>query len=177
MKIALAVVVTVVTLGTWLVGAAYAQKGTGDATGVARQAVKPEITSLSGKLLEVKTGPCEATTGQSPIGTHIILETAEKEKVNVHLGPATAVAETVAKLTIGQKITVKAFRTGKLKDNHYIATSLSFDKTTVELRDDTLRPVWAQGADTGRGVDAAQGNRQGYGLGWRRGGMRWRGGR
>jgi hypothetical protein len=165
MKIALVVVVMVVTLGTWFVGAAYAQKGTGDATGVAQQAVKPEIVAISGKLLEIKTGPCEATTGHSSVGTHIILETAEKEKVNVHLGPAAAVAETVAKLTVGQEITVKAFRTDKLKNHHYVATSITFDKTTVEFRDDTLRPVWAQGGGAGRGP------------GWRRGGMRWRGGR
>ena len=177
MKNAIVVVVTVVTLGNWLVGAACAQKGTGDATGVAQQAVKPEVTSLSGKIVEIKTGPCEDTTGRSPVGTHIILETPEKEKLNVHLGPAAAVAETVAKLTVGQEITVKAFRTDKLKDHHYVATSLTFDKTTVELRDDTLRPVWAQGGGAGRGFGAVQGGGQGRGLGWGRGGMRWRGGR
>ena len=177
MRNAIVVMVTVVALGNWLVGAAYAQKGVGDATGVARQAVKPEITSLSGKLLEIKTGPCEAATGRSPIGTHIILETAKKQKVNVHLGPAEAVAEIVAKLTVDQEITVKVFRTDKLKDHHYIAVSLSFDKTTVELRDDTLRPVWAQGGGAGRGLGVAQGGSQGRGLGWGRGGMRWHGGR
>ena len=176
MENAVKVVVSLVALGSCLAGAAYAQKGTGDATGVARQAAKPEVVVLSGKLLEIKTGPCELTTGRSPIGTHIILATAEKQKVNVHLGPAVAVAETVAKLTVGQKITVKAFHTDKLKDHHYIAVSLSFDKTTVELRDDTLRPVWAQGRGAGRGSDAAQGGSQGRGLGWGRG-MRWRGGR
>jgi len=165
MKNVLMAVATAVALGNWLVGAAYAQKGTGDATGVAQQAVKPEVTSLSGKLLEIKTGPCEKTTGRSPVGTHIILETAKKEKVNVHLGPATAVAEAVAELTIGQEITVKAFRTDKLKDHHYVAVSLSFDKTTIELRDDALRPAWAQGGIAGQG------------LGWGRGRMRWRGGR
>ena len=175
MKNAIVAVVTVVTLGNWLVGAACAQKGTGDATGVAQQVVKPEVTSLSGKIVEIKTGPCEATTGRSPVGTHIILETPEKQKMNVHLGPATVVAETVAKLTIGQEITVRAFRTDKLKDHHYVAVSLSFDKTTIELRDDALRPVWAGGA--GRGSDAAQGGSQGQGLGWGRGRMRWRGGR
>jgi hypothetical protein len=172
MKIAFVAVATVVVLGTWLAGAAYSQKGAGDATGVARQAEKPEIISLYGKLLEIKTGPCEATTGQSPIGTHLILETAEKEKVNVHLGPAAAVAETAAKLTVGQEIAVKAFRTDKLKDQQYVAISLTFDKTTITLRDDTLRPVWAQCGKAGHGAGAAQGR----GFGWGRGGWRWRGG-
>ena len=87
MENAVKVAVSLVALGSWLAGAAYAQKETDDATGVARQAGKPEVVVLSGKLLEIKIGPCEATTGRSPIGTHIILETAEKEKVNVHLGP------------------------------------------------------------------------------------------
>lgn len=159
MKRILLVVVTAVALGDWLVGMACAQKGTGDATGVARQAVKPEVTSLSGKLLEIKSGPCEKTTGRSPVGTHIILETAKKEKLNVHLGPATAVAEAIEKLTVGQEIAVKAFRTDKHKAQHYVAVSLSFDKTTIELRDDTLRPVWAQGGRGGQGRGQGRGGR------------------
>jgi hypothetical protein len=145
MRNAIVAVVTLVTLINWFVGAACAQKGTGDATGVAQQAVKPKVVEISGKLVEIKTGPCEATTGRSPAGTHIILETLEKQKINVHLGPATAVADTVAKLTVGQKLTVKAFRTNKLKDGQYIAISLHFDKTNIALRDDALRPVWARG--------------------------------
>ncbi len=176
MENAVKVAVSLVALGSWFAGAAYAQKGTGDTTGVARQTAKPEVVMLSGKLIEIKTGPCELTTGRSPIGTHIILETVEKQNVNVHLGPAAAIAEAVAKLTVGQEITVRAFRTDKLKNYHYIAVSLSFDKMTVELRDDTLRPVWAQGGGAGRGSDAAQGSSQDRGLGWGRG-MRWRGGR
>jgi hypothetical protein len=159
------IAVMVIVMANWSVGTASAQKGTGEAVGAAQQAVKPEVVTLSGKLLEVKTGPCEKTTGRSPVGTHIVLETAKKEKVNVHLGPASAVAEAVKKLAIGQEITVKAFRTDKLEDQHYVAVSLSFDKTTIEFRDDALRPVWAQG---GRG---------GQGFGWGRGQMRWHGNR
>ena len=88
---------------------AYAQKGVGDSTGIARQAVKPEVVSLSGKLIEIRTGLCESSTGLSPVGTHIILETADGKKLNVHLGPAVAVADMVAKLTVGHEVAVKAF--------------------------------------------------------------------
>ena len=152
---------TSITLSTLLVLAcgafplnAYAQKGMGEPTGVARQAVRPEIVTVSGKLVEIKTGPCEKTTGRSPIGSHILLESANGEKLNIHLGPAAAVADTVAKLSPGQEVTVKAFCTDKMPDRQYIAQSLTFGKTTVELRDSELRPVWAGGRNaTAMAVD------------------------
>lgn len=37
---------------------ARAQRGVGDATGVVRQSLRPEIVLLSGKIIEVQTGPC-----------------------------------------------------------------------------------------------------------------------
>ena len=98
-----------------LVDALYAQKGVGDATGIASRAVKPEIVTLSGKMVEVRTGLCESSTGRSPVGTHIILETSQGKKLNVHLGPASAVADKVAKLNVGDELVVKAFRTDKMK--------------------------------------------------------------
>jgi hypothetical protein len=48
-----------------LMPCAHAQKGMGEPTGVARQAVKPAILSLSGKLVEIKTGPCEKSMRNS----------------------------------------------------------------------------------------------------------------
>jgi hypothetical protein len=137
-----------------LVQYAFAQKGMGERSGVARQAVKPEIVRLSGKLVEVKTGPCEKTTGRAPVGTHILLENKKGETLNIHLGPEAAMADTVAKLSVGKKVTVKAFRTDKMPEGHYTAQSLTFGKTTVELRDARLRPVWA-GPQGGK-VQAAQ---------------------
>jgi predicted Fe-Mo cluster-binding NifX family protein len=102
------------------------------------------------------------------------LETAQKEQLNVHLGPADAVADTVAKLSVGQMIVVKAFRTEKMKEKHYVAQSLTFDKTTVKLRDAGLRPVWAGRAfgpqrPTARGAGFGRGRGQGRGLDWGRG--------
>jgi hypothetical protein len=84
----------------------------------------------------------------------------------LNLGPTEALADTVAKLTVGQEMTVKAFRTDKLKDMHYVAKSLAFDNTTVDLRDDAMRPVWAEGSGAERGPGAAQ---------WRRRTRRWLG--
>lgn len=161
---------------------AHAQKGVGDPTGVARQSVKPEVVALSGRLVEVKTGPCEATTGRAINGTHLILKTDQKEKLNVHLGPAAVMADTVAKLSEGQQIAVKAFHTEKMKDNHYVALSLTFGETTVELRDEGFRPAWAGGnaglqqttaGQAGPGMGRGQG--PGQGQGWRRGQGRGRG--
>jgi hypothetical protein len=178
MRNAVSLVVTAIVLFGVTTPMAHAQRGIGDPTGVARQPVKPEVVSLSGKLVEVKTGPCEATTGRSPTGTHLILETADEEQLNVHLGPAAAVADTVAKLSVGQEIGIRAFRSEKMKENHYVAQSLTFGKTTVELRDAGLRPVWAQGNADLRGTPAGQaGVGRGRGPGWGRGGQGWRGGR
>ncbi len=163
------------TLGVLLaclgsVSPVFAQKGVGDPSGVARNAAKPEIVSFSGNLVEVKTGPCELTTGRSPIGTHVILETAKKEHLNIHLGPAAAVADTVAKLSVGQQLAVKAFRTEKMKERHFVAQSLTFGETTVALRDANLQPVWAGGNVGPRGAGAGQaGFGRGRGPGWGRG--------
>jgi len=174
MRNAVAIAVAATALFGVAAPMAHAQRGVGDPTGVAPQPVKPEIVSLSGKLVEVKTGPCESTTGRSLTGTHVILETAEKEQLNVHLGPAEAVADTVAKLSVGQEIAVKAFRTEKMKEKHYVAQSLTLGKTTIELRDAGLQPVWAGGKVGPRGAAAGQaGLGRGRGPGWGRGGQRW----
>jgi hypothetical protein len=129
---------------------ALAQRGMGQASGVARQSVKPDVVTLSGTLAEIKTGPCEKTTGRSPIGTHLLLKTDKGDALNIHLGPQSAVADTVAKLTAGQAISVRAFRTELMPDKHYTAQSLTVGQTTIELRDAGLRPVWA-GPGSGRG--------------------------
>jgi hypothetical protein len=155
MKVAMVSLVTLALTCGILAPTALGQKGMGEPSGVARQSIKPEVITLSGKLAEIKTGPCEKTTGKSPIGTHLMLETDKGDRLNIHLGPETAVADIVAKLTIGQTIAVKAFRTDKMPEKHYTAQSLSFGTTTIELRDAGLRPVWA-GRGAGRGEAAVQ---------------------
>lgn len=157
----------VVVLG--LSSAAFAQRGVGDAQGVAQQATKPEVVSLSGKVLKVETAPCEMTTGRSLLGTHFVLKTRDKKKINIHLGPAGAVEFVTKKLSQGQKVQVAAFRTDKMKEGHYVARTIAFGSQTVELRDETLRPVWAGrggpgwGRGRGRGAGYGRGRRAGWG--------------
>ena len=174
---------------------AYAQRGVGDSTGVASRAVKPKIVSLSGKLIEIRTGLCESSTGQSPVGTHIVLKTSDGKQLNVHLGPAAAVEDKVATLTVGDEVSVKAFRTDKMKTGDYAAQSITAGDNRIELRDAGLRPVWA-GANAGprgsgaafrggcgccggcgRGMGYGRGMGNGRGMGCGQCGMGWRGGR
>jgi len=166
----------VITALWWgvLAPSAYAQKGMGDPTGVARQASKPEIVPLSGKVLGIETGPCQMSTGRSSLGTHFLLETPDGEKLNVHLGPAAAVKRIADQLPVGKEVAVEAFRTAKMPENHYVAQSVAFDGNTIRLRDETLRPFWLQGGPVlgGRGMPRPEpdkaagrlpGRRAGYG--------------
>jgi len=141
----------------WCVGAseAPAQRGMGDATGVARQAVEPEVVSLSGKITEVESGPCKLTTGRVGIGTHVLIETDEGNTLNVHLGPQAAVADVAGRLRVGKTLAVKAFRTDKMPEGHYVAQSLAIGDRTIVLRNAALQPVWAGGRAMGRGRGAS----------------------
>jgi hypothetical protein len=121
---------------------AVAQRGTGAREGVARQPVKPDVVSIAGELKEVRTGPCEHTTGRSPIGTHLILLVGQEE-VNVHLGPATEVAAMVEELNFGDNIEADVFRTERLSPNEYVAVSVTAAGKQHVLRDSSLRPMWA----------------------------------
>jgi len=130
--------------------AAQAQRGVGGNAGVARQIEKPETLTVTGRLLEIKTAINDKTTGRSPAGTHLLVETAKGEKLNIHLGPATAVADTVAKLTVGDKLSVTAFRTDDMAAGDYTAQTIVAGKNTFQIRDETLRPAWAGGRGRGR---------------------------
>ena len=141
----------------------HAQKGVGNQTGVAREAIKPQVSAFSGNLVEIRIGLCEKTTGRSLVGTHLFLETPDGKILNIHLGPAAAVADIVAKLSVREKqaLTVKAFRTEKMPENNYAAQSITFDANTIVLRDNTLRPVWARRANASRGRGAFKGGGRG----------------
>jgi predicted Fe-Mo cluster-binding NifX family protein len=93
----------------------------------------------------VKTEPCRATTGRSPLGTHLLLKTPDGETVNAHLGPAAAVEFLTKDLSRGMEVKLEAFRTTKTQMGQYIVRSLTFGDRTVELRDENLRPAWAGG--------------------------------
>ena len=158
--------ITAAILFGMAVPAAHAQRGVGDPTGVARQAGKPEIISIRGEVLEVKTGPCENTTGWSPLGSHFLMKTKSGETLNIHLGPASQVAFLTGDLSAGTKVKVEGFRTEKMEKGHYVARAIAYEDRTVELRDANLQPVWAaaQGGSGGApraGFGPGQGRRAG----------------
>jgi hypothetical protein len=168
--------VAAVVFAIGLSSAAFAQRGMGDAQGVAQQATKPKVVSLSGKVLKVETAPCEMTTGRSLLGTHFVMKTSDKKKVNIHLGPAGAVDFVTKNLSQGLEVEVTAFRTEKMKEGHYVARTLAFGSRTVELRDETLRPAWAGRGGPGWGRGRGAGYGRGRGAGWGRQGGRYGGG-
>jgi hypothetical protein len=146
MKCKLGVLLVTVLAYSVVAQAAYAQRGVGQRSGVASRSTLPEVVRIAGKLLEVKTEPCQATTGRSSVGTHILLETTEGQALNVHLGPAAEVADIAGQLVVGRKVTAECFRTEEMKENHYVAKSLKMNGKSIRLRDDNLRPFWAGGS-------------------------------
>jgi hypothetical protein len=159
----------VVLLSATLVPFAFAQRGMGDPTGVGRQAIKPELVSFSGEVVAVETQPCEKTTGGGRVGTHVTLKTTDGETLNVHLGWADAVEKTASQLAAGKKVEVTAFRTDKMPEKHYVAKSLTFDGKSVQLRDESLRPIWAGGGARSNGLQQPLGSGRGFGRGYGRG--------
>ena len=148
------------------VSPAFGQRGVGDRVGVARQATKPEVVTLSGTVKSVESGPCEQTTGRALVGTHLMLLDDEGTTLNIHLGPRSVLEDVVARLKVDEELMLQAFRTEKMSEGHYVAQSLELGGETVVLRDDDLRPVWAgdwkrglgyQRRGDGRGGDQAPG--------------------
>ena len=96
------------------VAPATAQKGMGEPGGVARQAVKPPIEVMSGTIKDIKIGRCEHTTGRFVEGVHLIVQAQDNRTINLHLGPASPLADIVQKLAPSQEITFEAFRTDRM---------------------------------------------------------------
>jgi hypothetical protein len=136
--------VGVIVMGLVFSSSVEAQRGTGEQEGVAQQGIRPEVQTIIGVLKEIKTDPCERTTGPSPIGTHLIFE-ADNDQLNVHLGPASEVGDVIGMVRVGDTLEVRAFRTPRLPDNQFIAVSVKSGDQVIELRDDSLRPRWAGG--------------------------------
>lgn len=172
---------------------AWAQRGMGDNEGVVRQALETQRVTIKGTVKEIITEKCKKTTGQFPVGTHLLLKTGEEVQYNVHLGPAVLVKNLVGPFEAGKSVTVRAFRTKKMPEGEFVAIELTFDGKKVRLRNENLRPVWAgrqgrffgqtvTGADRprrgqayGRGYGMGRG--RGYGLGYGKGMGRGAGGR
>ena len=125
------------------VGAAHAQRGMGQKRGVAREGVETEMRALEGTVTAVETHACPETTGHGYWGTHLKLETEDRETFNVHVGPHAAVSSLIEGVEAGDALRVEAFRTDRMPDDHYVARALEWGERTVKLRDERLRPVWA----------------------------------
>jgi len=121
----------------------FAQKGRGQKMGLARRGHQPKIVSVAGQIQEIKSGPCEMTTGKAVHGTHLIVQTSGKKTINLHLGPEPAVRLLIKELSVGKAIQAKAFRTPRLIENHYIVQSIEIEGEIITLRAENLRPVWA----------------------------------
>ena len=144
---------------------AAAQKGIGEVIGVAWQAVTPPIETMSGTIKDIKTGPCERTTGGSLEGVHLIVQAESGKTINLHLGPAAALEDVLDQLSAGQQITFEAFRTDAMPQDAYVANSLKAGDTTFDLRGDSLRPSWAMAARGGQGGGPGMGTGRGQGWG------------
>lgn len=163
--------------------AGYGQRGMGENVGVARQATRPEIVSVSGTVRELTIEPCQQTTGRALAGVHVLIEDGER-MWNVHLGPWAAVHFMAEQLDPGTPISVDGFRTKLMQPEHLVAQRVTINGAEpIELRDADLRPFWAGGgvgwyADApfwGRGRGAGMGGGRGPGRGRGAGGGRGRG--
>ena len=148
---------------------AEAQKGTGETTGVARQATKPAIQEMSGTVTDVIVGACANTTGGSVQGAHLSMRTDAGQLVELHLGPLDAVEDIVEQVPAGTRVSFEAFRTEAMPADTYVAKSITVDDEVLRLRDDTLRPTWAGGRGRGAGMGMGQGSGRGMGQGSGRG--------
>ncbi|MCF7973434.1 MAG: hypothetical protein K9N55_06435 [Phycisphaerae bacterium] len=134
-------VVMVVLLS--LASVTLAQRGMGDAVGVVRQGLSPEIVALQGEVVRIITGPCEKSTGPSELGTHFIVKIEQGQERNIHLGPAHLVQNVTDLLSGGGTVSVSAFRTEKMLEGHYNAVTVRLGNQMIRLRGQNLRPVWA----------------------------------
>lgn len=168
MRIATVITASLVCLVYTIYSPAYGQKGAGRQQGISRQAEKPDLVTVSGVVVEVKTGECKASVGRSPRGTHLVLKKSDESLQEIHLGPEQEMAKLVERIEVDQRITVIGFRTDAIMEDALVAKTLKLDEQTVQLRDDTLRPNWALGGGAmprrgGRGSGMRQGRGQGFG--------------
>src|SRR6056297_2171065 len=123
----------------------FAQRGTGNKAGIARNNSNNVTESISGRLLKILNEPCTNTTGRYDKGMHFIVDRKDKggTNLNIHLGPASEVSEMTNHLKPGQEIRLKVFKTEDLPDNQFIAKSFTSNNETYKIRDDDFRPFWA----------------------------------
>lgn len=120
-----------------------AQRGTGEEEGVARQQTPVVRNTVTGQVIDVKIARCEQTTGSADIGMHYFLKTEEDLILNLHLGPEEAIKALGLPEEPGFPLTATVFRTENNRENHWVVISATFGDSTLRLREENLRPVWA----------------------------------
>lgn len=157
---------------------AMAQRGVGDEEGIVRSGVPVEPATIAGTVTDIVQGPCEQTTGRALVGVHLMVEGADGQPINLHLGPLAAMDEVLAAVKVGDTVTTDAFRTAALPEGAYIARTVTVGDQTFTLRGTDLRPVWAGswrqgfGPRMGMGPGGRRGpgwNQRGQGQGWGQG--------
>ena len=135
-----------VTLLSILSTAVYAQKGVGNQSGIGQSNTKLKTKQISGEVKKVLKEPCTQTTGRYDQGTHLLIKTDDFGKdqiLNIHLGPTPELKEMTNKLKLGREIRLKVFKTKDLPKKQFIAQSFWYNNDSYTLRDDDLRPFWA----------------------------------
>lgn len=124
----------------------HAQRGMGQASGLAAQGYQADILTVEGTITAILTEPCAQTTGRSIIGLHLIIEETLQGALNLHLGPADDLLSMQRSLEVGDRLEAHVFRTDQLPEGQYIVRDITTGGDTTVLRDEkTLRPVWARG--------------------------------
>ena len=119
------------------------QRGLGDERGIARTRGQEEFVHISGVVKEVDQGKCEKTTGYGKIGAHVMVVTDDGKTLNIHLGPVDALETLLDDLKPNAEVQVEAFRTPRMKEDHFVGKEIVVAGRTEVLRDDDLRPFWA----------------------------------
>jgi len=123
----------------------FAQKGTGNSSGVAKNYSSSIVTELSGELKKIVNEPCKKTTGRYSYGTHLFIETlnTRKRTLNIHVGPTEEIKRITENLKTGQQIEMMVFKTDDLPENQFIVKSLKVKGKLYTLRNEDLKPFWA----------------------------------
>lgn len=129
----------------------YAQRGQGEQVGIARQGLHPQMETIDGRVESINHVRNPNAPGRGMGGVHLVLETEQGRRMEVHLGPAWALGNITDRLSPGDQVRATVFQTPKLAPDQYIASSLEFDGQTYQLRDQNLRPFWAGRGRAGRG--------------------------
>lgn len=105
----------------------------------------PALTTLKGEVMAINLFKRTTPEGKELSMVTLNVKTGENETTPLILGPASFVNDKIRNLQVGSQVSAEAFKPKwKKMTRAYVAKSLSFGDTTVSLRDDSLKPLWAE---------------------------------